>query len=118
MKSYNSAHPWPSAPLYIFSATYSKYALKYGIANTLWNWWPDPCYAGSPFILYQNFLHLTSGTAEDSNDGAVTEPSVNGVFWAYRFPQGPQQVTSVETEPLRGVRLRREAVVFICGSVD
>jgi len=101
MKSYNSAHPWPSVPLYLFSASgFSQGVGKY------WNGDLDICSLGALVIEDENKLHGTYYlTDEHINDGVVTKPSANGVFWAWRFPQWPflYSVTSVALNPVQSI---------------
>ena len=74
---FNGANPWPSVPLYLFSASNSQY----GKGRKWVNGTDDLCYLGDFAISKYNKLHGVQGTDERIHDGAVTKPSANGVYW-------------------------------------
>ncbi len=96
---YNPSHPWPSVPLYLFSAGNSAYVIGKGLS---WNGQPDPCPLGGVAIGDMNVWDNVWETDERINDGLVTKPSVNGTFWAWGS-QWPwlHSVKSVKFSPVQ-----------------
>ena len=98
MQCFNAAQPWPSMPLYLFSASGGPNG---GLLRL-----------GSSVIATENELQGIDGTDEDINDGVVTKPSANGVYWTrahwtYGDEMPPFQpcypVTSIVLNPVQSI---------------
>jgi len=109
---YNPSHPWPSVPLYLCSAGNSAYVIGKLWPPTAWNGGWDLCPLGEVAIGDMNKLNGTGSTDERINDGVVTKPSVNGVYWTrvhWTYDeclppfQPPYPVTSVALNPVQSI---------------